>query len=245
MSDSNRKDAVVRWHGVADSMELQWAAQRRILDAASRAIAERGRFSIVLSGGSTPRNTYSMLRGAQTDWSLWDIWFGDERCAPADDPLRNSEMARVTFLDELPMLAASVHPIPAELGAEAATARYAEALRDVGEFDLVLLGIGEDGHTASLFPGHDIGDGTGAPDVLAILDAPKPPPQRVSLGAARLSRAREVLFLVEGESKRPALSRWKAGEDIPAARIAPPGGVDVLTTRDLLETEAKDRLDLR
>ncbi|HTA64104.1 MAG TPA: 6-phosphogluconolactonase [Xanthomonadaceae bacterium] len=234
MTDSTHGQGNVRWHGVGDSMEMESAASRRILDAAERALAERGRFSIVLAGGNTPRGTYTLLRGARTDWSLWDIWFGDERCAPTDDPLRNSEMARVTLLDELPMIAANVRPIPAELGAEAATALYAEALRDVDDFDLVLLGLGEDGHTASLFPGRDAGGGAGSPDVLAIVDAPKPPPQRVSLSAARLSRAREVLFLVDGESKRDAVKRWRAGQDIPASRIVPPGGVDVLVQVDLL-----------
>lgn len=232
---SNDGQGMVRWHGIADSMELEMAASRWILDAAARALAERGRFSIVLAGGNTPRGAYHLLRGAQTDWSRWDIWFGDERCAPPDDPQRNSEMARTTFLDEPPMTAAVIHPIPAELGAEAAASRYAQALQGVGDFDLVLLGLGEDGHTASLFPGHDVGAGAGSPDVLAILEAPKPPPQRVSLSAARLGRAREVLFLIDGESKRETLRRWRTGEAIPAASIKPPGGTDVLALAGLLD----------
>ena len=127
-----------------------------------------------------------------------------------------------------------VHAIPAELGASAAALAYAETLRGVGDFDLVLLGLGEDGHTASLFPGRDWGVAASAPDALAVFDAPKPPPQRVSLSAARLSRTREVLFMVEGEAKRDAVARWRAGEQLPAAAIRPAGGVDVLVESALL-----------
>jgi 6-phosphogluconolactonase len=111
---------------------------------------------------------------------------------------------------------------------------YTEALRTVGEFDLVLLGLGEDGHTASLFPGHEWGTAPGSPDVLAVFDAPKPPQQRVSLSAARLSRARQVIFLVSGESKREAVAEWRAGKNIPARAIVPTAGVDVLVESALL-----------
>ncbi len=104
-----------------------------------------------------------------------------------------------------------MHAIPGELGAAAAASAYADTLRDIGDFDMVLLGLGEDGHTASLFPDHDWGVADGAPDTIAIPDAPKPPPERVSLSAARLSRAQSVLFLVEGGSKLDAIARWRAG----------------------------------
>jgi 6-phosphogluconolactonase len=116
-----------------------------------------------------------------------------------------------------------------------AAQQYSTVLRAVGDFDLVLLGIGEDGHTASLFPGHDWGAAPGSPDTLAVFDAPKPPPQRVSLSAARLSRARQVIFLVSGESKRKAVEAWRAGKDIPAQAIRPAAGVDVLVESVLLE----------
>jgi len=91
-----------------------------------------------------------------------------------------------------------------------------------------VLGLGEDGHTASLFPGHDLGEAPGSPAALAVLDAPKPPRERVSLSAARLSYAREALFLVSGESKRQAMADWRAGRPIPARAVAPAAGVDVL-----------------
>jgi 6-phosphogluconolactonase len=139
-------------------------------------------------------------------------------------------MTSLAWLDHVPIPAAQVHTIPAELGADRAAAVYATDLQGVGDFDLVLLGLGEDGHTAALFPGHDWGDTPGAPDTLAVFDAPKPPPQRVSLSAMRLSRSREVLFLVAGPSKRAAVARWRAGERIPAGAIRPAAGVDVLVT---------------
>jgi len=219
---------VVRWHRVADADALGNEARTRVLDASADAIARRGRFVVVLAGGNTPRALYESLREAATDWSRWDAWFGDERCVAADDPQRNDAMARAAWLDRVPLPRANIHEVRGDLDAQAAARDYAERLRGVGPFDLVLLGLGEDGHTASLFPGHDWGTAPDAPDVLPVLDAPKPPPARVSMSAARLGRARQVLFLVEGASKRDALAQWQAGAEIPAAAIRPEGGVDVL-----------------
>lgn len=228
----------VRWLGVPDVAELQRAACRRIIEAAERAIKQRGEFVIALAGGNTPRGVYRLLRERNADWSHWHVYFGDERCLPADDVERNSRMAAIEWLDHVPIPKDQVHPIPAELGATEAALAYAETLRDVGEFDLVLLGLGEDGHTASLFPNHAWGTAPGSPDALAVFDAPKPLPQRVSLSASRLSRSREVLFLVAGESKRTAIARWRAEEEIPARAIRPPSGVDVLLESKLLPAGA-------
>ncbi len=227
-------EQIVRWHPVADADALQVAAYRWILDAAARAITARGKFTIVLAGGNTPRGVYAMLRDTGAEWSRWDIWFGDERCALPDDPQRNSLMARTVWLDHAAIPPDRVHVIPTELGADAAAGAYADALRDVGDFDLVLLGLGDDGHTASLFPNRDMGVGTDAPDALAVFDAPKPPPQRVSLSASRLGRTREALFLVEGESKHDAVARWRGRANIPARAIRPRSGVDVLVEATLL-----------
>jgi 6-phosphogluconolactonase len=181
---------------------------------------------------------YELLRDAPTDWSRWEVYFGDERCLPPDDAERNSRMAASAWLDHVPIPQDRIHVIPAEVGAEVSALRYAVTLQQLGDVDLVLLGLGEDGHTASLFPGRDWGVAPDSPDVLAVFDAPKPPPQRVSLSAARLSRAREVLFLVEGASKRDAVLRWKTGADIPARSIRPSAGVDVLVEAQLLCADA-------
>ena len=233
----NTRDTAVRWHGIADAAALRDAAFRRILDAATDAIQRRGRFMIVLAGGNTPQGVYRMLRDANTDWSRWQVYFGDERCLPVDDVERNSRMAADTWLDHVSIPKNQVHILPAERGAEAAAQAYANTLRQVGDFDLVLLGLGEDGHTASLFPNHDWGVNADAADALAVFDAPKPPARRVSLSAMRLSRARAVLFLVEGESKRDAVTQWRTGADIPARAIHPQAGVDVLVEAMLLPAD--------
>jgi 6-phosphogluconolactonase len=223
-----------RWHAVADKRALQQVAMEAILASAARAIQELGQFHFVLAGGNTPRSIYRGLGAAETDWPVWHIYFCDERCLPPIDPARNSRMAAESWLDCVPIPARQVHTIPGELGATRAARMYAETLRGVGDFDLVLLGLGEDGHTASLFPGHGWGTAPGSPDTLAVFDAPKPPPQRVSLSAARLSRARQVIFLVSGESKHVAVAGWRAGKDIPARAIMPAAGVDVLVESSLL-----------
>jgi 6-phosphogluconolactonase len=221
---------------MADAALLRQRALQRVALAAEQAILERGAFHVVLAGGNTPRGIYEVLCGAKTDWASWHVWFGDERCLPPLDAERNSRMADDSLLSHVPIPPSQIHIIPAELGAERAAVAYASALREVSgrEFDLVLLGLGEDGHTASLFPGHDWGVAGDSSDAQAVLDAPKPPPERVSLSAARLSRARQVLFLVTGESKREAVSAWRAGRNIPAAAITPLSGVDVLIEAALL-----------
>ena len=223
-----------RWHAYPDKQSLQHAACEKILDCASDAIHQRGMFHLVLAGGETPRVIYRALRRASTDWSAWHIYFSDERCLPPQDSARNSRMAGDAWLDHVPIPALQLHVIPAERGLHEAAAAYAQTLSTVPDFDLVLLGLGEDGHTASLFPEHDWGSTARSPDTLAVIDAPKPPPQRVSLSAARLSRARQVIFLVTGESKREAIDAWRAGKNIPARSVMPAVGVDVLVEATLL-----------
>jgi 6-phosphogluconolactonase len=224
----------IRWHAEPDREALAEVAAATILAAAEEAVRARGRFLLVLAGGETPRAVYARLAVSRAEWSAWHLYWGDERCLPAEDRERNSRMAGEVWLDRAAIPEAQRHLIPAEQGAGPAAHAYQETLRTVGAFDLVLLGLGEDGHTASLFPGHDWGTGNDAPDVLAVEDAPKPPAERVSLSASRLSLPRRVLFLVAGESKRDAIARWRAGSPIPASAIAPAAGVDVLVESALL-----------
>lgn len=234
VSNTANNGAGVRWIPFADGAALRDHARRRVVEAARDAIGERQRFVIVLAGGNTPRALYRTLRDADTDWSHWHIYFGDERCVAAGDPDRNSVMAAESWLDHVPIPLSQRHPIPAELGAEAAAQLYARELENIGEFDLVLLGLGEDGHVASLFPRETKRREESKADAIAVFDAPKPPPERVSLSAARLNRTRATMFLIEGQSKREAVQRWRAGEDIPASAILPRSGVDVLLTANLL-----------
>ena len=218
----------VRWHVFPDDASLMANALARVTAAARDAASQHGAFDIVLAGGNTPRKLYRALRNVDADWTRWHVWFGDERCAPPDDPTRNSRMAQDEWIDHVAIPAGNVHAIPAESGAREAAVLYARELRGVDAFDLVLLGLGEDGHTASLFPGHDWGIHADSPDAIAVFDAPKPPPERVSLSAQRLSNAQHVIFLVEGAGKREAVAAWKGGDAIPAASITPESGVDVL-----------------
>jgi 6-phosphogluconolactonase len=213
-----------RWHVLADPQVLAAVVCARILESARNAISRHGVFRIVLAGGSTPAAVYRQLAATASDWSCWQIYFGDERCLPADHPERNSVMAAGNWLAQVPLPRANIHPIEAELGATAAATAYTAVVRAAQPFDLVLLGMGEDGHTASLFPGQQHAAGE---LVHAVHDAPKPPPDRVSLGVAALNAAAAVLVLVSGPGKHAAVQRWKQGEDLPVARMHARAGVDV------------------
>ena len=215
------------WHIHPDPATLAQRLTVAIARSAREAIATRGGFHLVVAGGGTPQAAYALLPQWGGDWQCWHIYHGDERCLPPEDAERNSLMLEKTWLSKVSIPARQIHHIPAERGAEAAARDYATAL-PAHAFDLVLLGVGEDGHTASLFPGHDWGEAIDAPDVLAVFDAPKPPPERVSLSARRLSRAEVVLFLVAGAGKREAVKAWRGGVTLPAAAIRPACGADVL-----------------
>ncbi|MFP5505254.1 MAG: 6-phosphogluconolactonase [Gammaproteobacteria bacterium] len=199
------------------------ALVRALADAlcadADAAIAVRGAFHIVLAGGSTPRALYAELARRGVGDAGWHVWYGDERCLPEDDPERNSVMAETAWLAVSNVPPENRRPIPAELGAVDAAAAYGAWLEGVRDFDVVLLGMGEDGHTASLFPDHDWGAAPGSADVLAVFDAPKPPPTRVSLSAARLSRSAKLWCVVTGAGKHAALRRWAAGARLPITSV--------------------------
>lgn len=213
-----------RWLEFDNQQAINETAAARVLQAAQEAIASRGRFLLVLAGGSTPKSVYALLRDAEADWAHWHIYYNDDRCLPVDHPDRNSLMAEQTWLDHVAIPKAQVHAIPAELGPVAGAQSYAETLAGLPEFDLVLLGLGEDGHTASLFPGQTWDDSV---DAFPVFDAPKPPPERVSISRARLSRAHEVLFLVTGAGKQQAVDDWRRGIAIPASHIDCQNGVDI------------------
>jgi len=223
-----------RWHTYPSTASLEHAAAQVIFMAAQEAILRHAAFHIVLAGGTTPRRVYELLRTMDATWKAWHIYFGDERCLPAAHTERNSHMAAHAWLAHVNIPTSQIHNIPAEQGAEIAAQAYAKILSKVDVFDLVLLGLGEDGHTASLFPNHEWGTATDFPATLAVHDAPKPPPDRVSLSARRLSQTRQLIFLVSGASKKQAVSDWKNGKEIPAAAIAPECGVDVYLEASLL-----------
>ena len=215
---------LTRWFSFETQQDITSEAVNRILKSAESAIAKRGSFLLVLAGGTTPKNIYSLLRSAQADWQNWHIYYNDDRCLPVDHAERNSLMAREAWLKHVPIPENQIHDIPTELGPVEGAKAYARELAGVPEFDLVLLGLGEDGHTASLFPGKNSDDSV---DAFPVFDAPKPPPERVTISAARLSKTREVLFLVTGAGKQEPVDNWRKGQAIPATLITPASGVDV------------------
>lgn len=188
-----------------------------LVTAAVAAFLEAEPRTIALAGGSTPRALYEKLATVEYAWRDVDVFFGDERCVPPDHPDSNFRMAEESLLSSLGSQGPKVHPMPGEsCDAEG----YERELRDrfaqgVPELDLVLLGLGEDGHTASLFPGDPALDE--ADRLVARVERPDHP--RLTLTLPVLSAARLVLFLVAGEPKRDALRRLTAGADIPAARV--------------------------
>lgn len=216
----------IQWRVFPDTHELKQAAYNAILASANAAITDHGRFIIVLAGGSTPHGIYQMLRDATTDWSKWHVYFGDERCLPPDHADRNSLMAEGSLLSHVPIPRTQIYPMPAELGPDQSAEAYCKTLEGVGEFDLVLLGMGEDAHTASLFPG-EAWDSPDFSAAIPVRGAPKPPSDRVSLSASRLSNARQVIFFVTGAGKREAVTLWRSGADMPVAAIKPMTGVEV------------------
>ena len=213
-----------RWHTFQAQDAINQAAVARILAAANEAINQHGSFLIVLAGGSTPKSVYQLLSQQKADWANWHVFHNDDRCLPVDHIDRNSKMARDVWLNQVAIPQNQIHDIPTELGNIEGAKAYAKTLNDVRAFDLVILGLGEDGHTASLFPNQTVDNSA---DVVPVFDAPKPPADRVTMSQNRLNNTYEVLFLVTGAGKQEAVDNWRKGVKIPATLIAPENGVDV------------------
>jgi 6-phosphogluconolactonase len=180
----------------------------------TEALSEGAR-SLVLAGGTTPRRCYELLSQMEVEWGRVTILFGDERCVRPDHPESNFRMARESLLDRVSP--ATVHRMPAELGPDEAAGLYAHIVASLMPLDVVTLGVGEDGHTASLFPGHPALRATAL--VLGVRDSPKPPPQRVTLTLSALQPARRVIILATGAGKADAVARARRGE-VPSGMIA-------------------------
>jgi 6-phosphogluconolactonase len=189
-------------------------AARRLVAAVRDAVAHRGAAHVALSGGSIAK-VYDFATPMLEDWHGVDLWFGDERLVPLDDDESTYKLAR----EHLPAPGATWHPVEVDRPLDEAARAYA---RDWGDrvLDVALQGMGPDGHTASLFPGHPA---LGATEpVVAVPDSPKPPPQRVTFTLPVLNAARLVLLPVTGEAKREALDRLLTGEpgdDAPVTRL--------------------------
>jgi 6-phosphogluconolactonase len=202
--------------------ELAEAAAREFADKAGEAIEKRGRFTVVLAGGSTPETTYGILARDyidRIDWSKVYVFFGDERSVPPHHDDSNLKMASEALLDHVPV--ANVHRMRGELPPEEAAAAYEEELRtyfrteEVPRFDLILLGVGADGHTASLFPetaALEVSDRWVVANPVLKLDA-----ARITLTVPVINAARAVTFLVAGEDKAEALKEILESDADPRA----------------------------
>jgi len=201
----------------ADAQALAHAAAEWTAQACREAIAARGVCHLVLAGGSSPKLCYEALRELDVDWSRVHIWFGDERCVPVGHIDRNDRMADEALLSHVSIPGSQIHRMQAELGPVEGASLYADALASIGPVDVLHLGMGEDGHTCSLFPGKDsLYDDRPA---FGVSDSPKPPPERVTLGYSVLNKARASLILSAGTGKQEALARIKGGESLPVARV--------------------------
>jgi 6-phosphogluconolactonase len=222
---------VVREHPQAVADEVA----RWIAEAAQRAVDDHGSFSIALAGGSTPRLLYDTLAGPvwrdRVAWPSWRVYFGDERACPADDPSSNYHLAETTLLSRVPVDPARVHRMPADradldVASDEYSALLASSLPAGGggapRLDVVLLGLGENGHTASLFPGTPALDVTDRWATRGLADYV--PYDRMTLTFPAINAAAAIGFMVTGEGKVPALAATARGE-VPASRVSPAGGV--------------------
>ncbi len=213
---------------VADAV-ADWVA-----DAARRAIADHDDFSIALAGGSTPRLLYDVLASPRwhdrIDWPAWTVYFGDERACPADDPSSNYHLAQSTLLSKVPVDPRRVHRMPADRpDLDTAAADYSDLLAaslpagagGAPRLDVILLGLGENGHTASLFPGTPALDVTDRWATRGLADYE--PFDRMTLTFPALNAAASIAYMVTGAGKREALAATAEGT-VPASRVRPADG---------------------
>lgn len=226
-------EAVVRRCSSPQELAEQVAAD--LVTTLAQAQASERVPAVALTGGTVAVTIHEAIAGSLdahlVDWSLVDVWFGDERYVPADDPGRNARQAGESLLDHLPFDPARIHAMPASDGGQdsvaEAAATYGDELRALGAglFDVVMLGVGPDGHVASLFPGFpqlDVDDTIAVP----VTGSPKPPPERISLTFPALNRSRQVWFVVSGSGKADAVAKALAtGEEAADVHDVPAVGV--------------------
>ncbi|HKK46432.1 MAG TPA: 6-phosphogluconolactonase [Balneolaceae bacterium] len=235
-----------------DPETLSKHAAHLFADTACEAVDKWGRFTVALSGGSSPEQTYKLLASepfkSKVPWERTWVFWGDERFVPPDDPENNARMAREILLDHVPVPAGQIFPIPTDSEPELAVKHYSKNLISVfGErpkFDLILLGLGGNGHTASLFPETDILD-----EQEKLVDSvylQEKNQYRISLTAPVINNARKVAFLVFGKNKAETVHEVLDGKhqpkQLPAQLIKPSGQLYWLLDEDaasLLEKEGK------
>ncbi|RKR86990.1 6-phosphogluconolactonase [Micromonospora pisi] len=241
-------ETVVEVH--ADPSVLAQVVAARLVVKLIDAQAARGTAGVVLTGGRIAGAVFLAVRDLPArdavDWSRVDVWWGDERFLPTGHPERNETQARAGLLDHLPLDPARIHPMPASDGPdgddpEAGAARYAQTLAaaapgtaDLPHFDVLMLGVGEDGHVASVFPEHPVGYETRP--VSAVRGSPKPPPTRVTLTLPAINTAEEIWLVAGGADKARAVGMALAGAG--ALQLPAAGVHGVERTRWLLDRAA-------
>lgn len=219
--------------------ELPAAAATFVARLSDQAVAARGQFTVALSGGSLPRLLCPPLAAeplkSQIFWPAWHVFWADERCVPLTDPDSNYFLARQLLFDHVDIPPEQIYPPNVSLEPAETAAAYQATLQRVfsppggqlPRFDLILLGIGPDGHTASLFPQHPLLAET-EKWVAAVLDSPKPPPQRITLTLPIINNARQVVFITAGAAKASVLPQIlgteKPAASLPARRVQPVRG---------------------
>ena len=237
MSDATKDRHTGELRVYGDAEHLAVAAAELFVSAAAESMGARGRFRVALSGGSTPRRVYQLLAtdafSRRVDWEHVDVFWGDERYVPADDPESNYRMTAEALLRHVPLPTANVHRMMTELSPPQAGAEaYEKTIREsfgeghsVPRFDLIYLGLGTNGHTASLFPNSPALEETSRLVLADFVAAVKQ--WRISMSAALLNRGRTVAFLIAGQEKAPVLHEVLLGprdpKRLPAQLIAPEG----------------------
>jgi len=236
MNQRSRTEIVIKAapEGVADE------GARRFERLAQAATAKQGAFSVALSGGNTPRQLYETLVTSshrdKVDWNKVHFFWGDERFVPPDDSESNFQMAQATLLSQLDVPPRNIHCVPTVgITPEKAAEQYSQTITSffgafLPRFDLILLGLGPDGHTVSLIPEHpcnvDADSGTGP--VVVVKDSPKPPPIRLTLTLKSINHAANIIFLVTGNDKagiiHKVLQQREAGSLLPAQQVQPTDG---------------------
>ena len=187
-------------------------------------VAEKGLCHVVLPGGSTPARCLELLAEKSLPWNSIHWYPGDERCYPVGHSERNDTMIRDKLFSQQQLSPQKVasdnfHPVPAELGPEQGAEQYARLIDATGGLDIVVLGMGEDGHTASLFPGNIALDDLRS--AVPVYDAPKAPGERISIGLTALRNADKCIVIATGSNKSEALKKLGEGVSLPVGQVEP------------------------
>lgn len=191
------------------------AAADHISHLIKNSLLEKDIAHVILPGGNSPKVCLNYISEKKLSWEKVHWYLGDERCCPIGHPDRNDRMLSENLWSRLS--STNIHPIPAELGAEDAAETYRKLVDQIEFFDVAFLGLGEDGHTASLFPGNKALDDPRS--VVPVYNSPKPPANRVTLGISSLKKTKSRIILTGGSTKADIITRIKSGDDLPVNRV--------------------------